>query len=64
MAINASVQYNDGFLPRHDTVDLMLLSLWKNPIECHEEIFLSLQPMFPPKRFDIVSPCLGGAQKV
>ena len=29
-----------------------------NPIECHEEV-LSLQPMFPPKRFDISPPCLG-----
>ena len=29
----------------------------------HKEV-LSLQPMFPPKRFDNFSPCLGDAQKV
>ena len=58
MAINVSVQYNGGFLPRHgfltrhDTVDLMLLPLG-NPIKCHEEV-LSLQHMGPPIRFDIV----------
>ena len=34
-----------------------------NPIKCHEEV-LSLQPMIPPKRFDIFLPCLGDAQKV
>ena len=32
-------------------------------MKCHDEI-LSLQPMMPPKRFDILSPCLGDAQKV
>ena len=35
----------------------MLLSSG-NPIECHDET-LSLQPMFPPKRFDNVSPYPG-----
>ena len=43
-------------------VDPMLLPLG-NPIECHEEV-LYLQPMVPPKRFDIPFPSLGDAQKV
>ena len=34
-----------------------------NPIKCHEEVS-PLQPMVPPKRFDVFSPCLGDAQKV
>ena len=34
-----------------------------NPIKYHEGV-LSLQPMFPPKRFDNVSLCLGDAQKI
>ena len=33
-----------------------------NPIKCHEEV-LCLQPMFPPKRFDIFSLYLEDAQK-
>ena len=52
MAINVSVQYNGGLLPDIiDTVDSMLLPL-ENPFKCHEGV-LSLQPMIPPKRFDI-----------
>ena len=34
-----------------------------NPIKCHDE-YSSLQPMFPPKRFDNFPPCLRDAQKV
>ena len=34
-----------------------------NPFKCHEEV-LYLQPMIPPKRFDIFPPWLGNAQKV
>ena len=30
-----------------------------NPFKCHEEFFLSLQPMIPPKRFDIFPPDWG-----
>ena len=49
MAINASVQqYNGGLLP---TVDPMLLPSG-NPFKCHGDV-LSLQPMIPPRRFDI-----------
>ena len=56
MTINVvvSVQYNGGFLP-----DMILLTQCYlpsgNPIKCHEDV-LSLQPMVPPKRFDIPSP--------
>ena len=67
MAINVSVQYNGEFLPYIRaillTVDLILPPPPGNPIKCHEE-FLSLHPMFLPKRFDGLSPCLRGAQKV
>ena len=32
----------------------------RNPFKCHEELFLSLQPMIPPyKRFDIFPPDWG-----
>ena len=52
LATNVSVQYNEGLLP-----DIILLtqyyhSLSGNPFKCHEEV-LCLQPMIPPKRFDI-----------
>ena len=41
-----------GFSPTlHYTVDPMLLAS-ENSFKCHEEV-LSLQPMIPPKRFDI-----------
>ena len=30
-----------------------MLLLLGNPFKCHEEFFLSLQPMIPPKRSDI-----------
>ena len=41
----------DGFLP--DMILLTLCYYSGNPIKCHE--VLSLQPMIPPKRFDIFS---------
>ena len=60
MEINANVQYNGGASPRHYTVDPMLFPSG-NPFKCHEEV-LYLQPLIPPKRFDIFFP--GDAQKV
>ena len=45
MAINVSVQYNGGLLP-----DIIL---FVDP--SHEEV-LYLQPLIPPKRFDIFFP--------
>ena len=62
MAINVSVQYSGGLHPTY-TVDPMLLPSLGNPFKCHEEEVLYLQPLIPPKRFDIFSPRLGGAQK-
>ena len=53
MAINVSVQYNGGLLPRHQTVDPRLLPSG-NPLKCHEEV-LSLQPM---KQYITLLPCL------
>ena len=56
MAINVNVQqYNGGFLP-----DIMLLTRCylhrgRNLFKCHEEV-LYLQPLIPPKRFDIFFP--------
>ena len=56
MAINVSVQCNGGLL-----LDIILLtqcSPSRNPFKCHEEV-LSLQPIIPPKRFDIFFPDWG-----
>ena len=58
MAINVSVQYNGGLLPG---IKLLLLPSG-NPFKCHEEV-LYLQPMIPPKRFDIFSPLTGGCSE-
>ena len=52
MAINVNVQY---------TVDPML-SASGNLFKCHEEV-LYLQPLIPPKRFDIFFPITGGCSE-
>ena len=59
MAINANVQYNGGLLP-----DIILLtqSASGNLFKYHEEV-LYLQPLIPPKRFDIFSPITGGCSE-
>ena len=62
MAINVNVQYIGGLLP-----DIMLLidpmlSASGNLFECHEEV-LYLQPLIPPKRFDIFPPITGGCSE-
>ena len=52
--------------------DMTLLTLCYYHRDYHQEtrlnamksFFLSFQPMIPPKRFDMFSPCLGDAQKV
>ena len=59
MAIDVSVQHNGGFLPGI-ILDPMLLPS-RNPFKCHEEV-LYLQPMIPPKRFDIF-PLTGGCSE-
>ena len=49
MAINnVSVQYNGGLF--RDIILLLFPS--GNPFKCHEEV-LYLQPLIPPKRFDV-----------
>ena len=58
MAINVSVQWVS---PRYYTIDPMLLPSG-NPFKYHEEV-LSLQPMIPPKRFDIFFPLTGGCSE-
>ena len=54
MAINVSVQFNGGetFCYYHRGFQ---------PFKCHEEV-LSLQPMIPPKRFDVL-PLTGGCSE-
>ena len=63
MAINVNaVQYNERWAsPRHHTVDPML-SASGNLFKCHEEV-LYLQPLIPPKRFDIFPPITGGCSE-
>ena len=62
MAINVNVQYNGGFLPDIiPSVDPML-SASGNLFKCHEEV-LCLQPLIPPKRFDIFPPVTGGCSE-
>ena len=57
MAINVSVQYNGGFLP-----DIILLTQGyyhrETRLNAMGEV-LYLQPMIPPKRFDIFPPDWG-----
>ena len=60
MAINVNVQYR-WVSPRHYTVDPML-SASGNLFKCHEEV-LYLQPLIPPKRFDIFFPITGGCSE-
>ena len=52
MAINVIVQYNGGLLP-----DIILLAQYYYH-KGHEEV-MSLQPIIPPKRFDIFPPDWG-----
>ena len=61
MAINVNVQYNGGLLPDIHAVDPML-SASGNLFKCHEEV-LYLQPLVPPKRFDIFPPITGGCSE-
>ena len=63
MAINVNVQFNGGLLPDiiPGTVDPMLFASG-NLLKCHEEI-LHLQPLIPPKRFDIFPPITGGCSE-
>ena len=60
MAINVSVQYSGGLLS--DIILLAHVITIGEPVLCHEEV-LYLQPLLPPKRFDIFPPRLGDTQK-
>ena len=54
MAINVSVQYNVGLLPG---IILLIRCYYHRGTRLNAmERFLSLQPMIPPKRFDIFPP--------
>ena len=61
LAIDVNVQYNGGLLP-----DIILLTQCYfhrgTRFKCHEED-LYLQPLIPPKRFDIFSPLTGGCSE-
>ena len=64
MAINVNVQYNGGLLP--DIILLTQCYLHRGTrLNAMMKRFYILQPLIPPKRFDIFSPLTEGcAQKV
>ena len=64
MAINvASVQYNGGLLP--DIIILLTQCYFHRGtrLNAMESFFLYLQPLIPPKRFDISPPLSGGCSE-
>ena len=64
MAINvASVQYNGGLLP--DIIILLTQCCFHRGtrLNAMESFFLYLQPLIPPKRFDISPPLSGGCSE-
>ena len=61
VAIDVNVQYNGGFLP--DIILLTRCYMHRGTcLKCHEEV-LYLQPLIPPKRFDIFFPITGGCSE-
>ena len=59
MAINVNIQYNGGLLP--DIILLTQCYLHRGTfLNAIKSFFLYLQPLIPPKRFDIFSPITGG----
>ena len=62
MAINVRVQYNGGPLPDIILLLTQMLVPLGNPFKSHEEV-LHLQPLIPPKRFDIFFPLTGGCSE-
>ena len=59
MAINVNVQYNGGFLP-----DIILWTqCYLHRGTCLNAMKRYLQPLIPPKRFDIFSPITGGCSE-
>ena len=55
-------QHNGGFLPGIILLIQSMLLPSGNPFECHEEV-LFLQPMIPPKCFDMFSPLTEGCSE-
>ena len=62
MAINVNVQYNGGFLPDIILLTRCYLHRSGNLLKCHEKV-LYLQPLIPPKRFDIFFSITGGCSE-
>ena len=62
MAINVNVQYNGGLLP-----DIILFTQRYfhrgTRLNAMKSFFLYLQPLIPPKRFDIFSPLTVGCSE-
>ena len=61
MAINVNVQDNGGFLP--DIILLIQCYLHRGTCLNAMEEVLYLQPLIPPKRFDIFSPVTAGCSE-
>ena len=61
MAINVNVQYNGGLLP--DIILLTQCYLHRGTCPNAMKEVLYLQPLIPPKRFDIFSPLTGGCSE-
>ena len=61
MAINVNVQYNGGFLP--DIILLTRCYLHRGTCLNAMKRFCNLQPLIPPKRFDIFFPITGGCSE-
>ena len=59
MAFNASVQHNGGLLPGIILLTQSMLLPSGNPFKSHKIFCIYLQPMVPPKRFDIFPPDWG-----
>ena len=62
MAINVNVQYNGGLLP--DIILLTQCYLHRGTcLNALKRLVLYLQPLIPPKRFEIFSPITGGCSE-
>ena len=55
VSTHTNVQYNGGLLPDIILLSSTVLFPSGNPFKCHQEV-LYLQPLIPPKRFDIFPP--------
>ena len=62
MAINVNVQYNGGLLP--DSILLTQCCFHRETrLNAMKRFCIYLQPLIPPKRFDIFSPLTGGCSE-